>query len=187
MMKSFCMIILILAGCGDGAVTSEEDARKAYMGLDQMVEKAMNLGFKGYAEAKSANIPQQTAAGAEKGTLTLDGKVDQGSSNNKGMQLTFTLTDYVDVPGTTYNTGTNISTLNMSLKKIPDGTMTGTLSGTFQMSGDLEGEVTLSLTLTSDLEADSAVAGGVKRKATTIKVNGTANSQYGNYEINISR
>jgi hypothetical protein len=191
-----CLPLLITnAACGDDGdeVDTEEKARRAYLLLDTMVEKAMDLGFEGFNAATSANIPSQTNTGAVQGTINVTGKVDQGASNNKGMRLFVELIDYsddkddVDQPAVVYNTGAQKPSLVMNLKKIPTGTMDGTLTGGFKMAGQLEGEVVLDLTLASDLEADAGSAGGVKRKAGTIRVTGTATSAYGVYSVDITR
>lgn len=190
-----CLPLLVTtAACSDGdEVDTEEKARRAYLLLDTMVEKAMDLGFEGFNAATSANIPAQTNTGAVQGTINVTGKVDQGSSDNKGMRLFVELIDYsddkddADQPAVIYNTGSQQPSLVMSLKKIPTGTMEGTLGGGFKMAGQLEGEVVLSLTLASDLEADAASAGGVKRKAGTIRVTGTATSAYGVFNVDITR
>jgi len=192
-----CLPLLVAAGaCGDDdeEINSEEEARRAYLGLDKMVEKAMDLGFEGFNAATSANIPAQSNTGDVQGTINVTGKVDQGSSSNKEMRLFVELIDYADLkdpdtgqPTIIYNTGSQQPALDMSLKKIPTGTMAGTLIGGFKMTGQLEGEVVLNLTLTSDLEADSGTAGGVKRKVGSIRVTGTATSPYGVYNVDISR
>ncbi|MCK5795549.1 MAG: hypothetical protein KAI47_00085 [Deltaproteobacteria bacterium] len=191
-----CLPLLMTStACGDdnNAVNSEEEARRAYMLLDKMVEKAMDLGFKGFNAATSANIPAQTDKGAVQGTINVTGQVDHGASNNKGMRLFVELIDYADDkddqdhPMVVYVTGAQKPALNMQLKKIPTGTMDGTLTGGFKMAGHLQGEVVLNLTLISDLEADSASAGGVRRKAGTVQVTGTATSPYGTYNVNLTR
>lgn len=194
-----CLTLLSLAvaasACGDtDEVSSEEQARQAYLGLDRMVEKAMDLGFDGFNAASSANIPEQSTAGDVQGTLKVNGKVDQGSSNNKGMRLTTGLTDYADLkraetndPAVVYDTLSALPALDMSLKKIPDGTMTGTLNGIFSMTGDLTGDVTLNLALAAALEPDPATTGGVRRKAGTITITGSATSSYGVFAVNVSR
>lgn len=181
-------IALLPLSCGDDEeVTSEEEARLSYIGLDVMVGKAMDLGFKGFSEASSANIPTQNGTGDLKGTIAVGGKVDQGSSDNKEMRLTVELVDYQDVdpPRVTYAT-TAPAALDMSLKKIPDGDMTGTMTGRFQMIGDLEGEVELNLILSSQLEPDPSKTDGVRRKPGTGRVTGTATSRYGIYNVDIS-
>lgn len=88
-------LLLVLAACGDG-VTDARSARAAYLGLDAAVEKALNLGFKGFNEATSANIPPQATTGDVRGTMDVTGKVDQGASANKGMRLDVALTEYQD-------------------------------------------------------------------------------------------
>ena len=49
---------VLASGCGSG-VSSDEQARRAYVGLDVAIDKAINLGFDGFNAASSANIPAQ--------------------------------------------------------------------------------------------------------------------------------
>jgi len=186
-----------LSGCGND-ISSDEQARRAYLGLDKSVEKSLQLGFAGFNAASSANIPAQMTAGNAGGTLTITGQVDQGSSSNKGMRLRVGMTGYTDgevkvsededAVDVTYNTTTDTAmqpALNLSLKNIPTGTFDGTLVGTFQMAGDLEGDVTLNLTMTGQLEDDGT--GKVRRKAGTTTVTGTAKSgDAGEYQVNVT-
>ena len=65
-----------LSACG-GSISSDEQARRAYLGLDKSVEKSLQLGFDGFNAASSANIPPQSTNGDETGTLTISGQVDQ--------------------------------------------------------------------------------------------------------------
>jgi hypothetical protein len=179
------LALLVLGGCGDEDLSSSEDARRAYLGLEKMIDKAIDLGFKGFNAATSANIPDQSTTGEVSGALVVGGKVDQGSSSNKEMRLHLTLTEYSDIDGFIYNTGSANPALEMSLKKIPDGTMTGTLNGKFAMTGELEGEVVLALTIAAQLEPDPKDSSKVRRKPGTITVTGTATSAYGTYAVNL--
>jgi hypothetical protein len=187
---------LLLAACG-GSVSSEEEAELAYIGLDGAIERAMDLGFDGFNAADSANIPGQVGQGDESGTMTVNGQVDQGSSDNKGMRLTVALDEYQDVVDVdpeddsevvvTYWTDAEaeLPVLNLSLRNIPDGTITGDFSGTFQMEGDLEGDVTLDVTLEGEIESDGG--GGTQRAAGTITVTGTAQGPGGgSFDIDIT-
>src|SRR5688500_7046862 len=128
-----------LSGCND-EVSSDEQARRAYLGLDKSVEKSLQLGFAGFNAASSANIPAQTGNGDASGTLTITGQVDQGSSANKGMRLRVGMAEYSDGEITpaegeepvdiTYQTNTDTTLqpeLSLSLRNIPNGTFTGTL------------------------------------------------------------
>lgn len=187
----------VAAGCGDDeAVNSDEQARRAYLGLDSAVARSLTLGFAGFNAASSANIPPQTAPGAATGTLTISGQVDQGSSANKGMRLKVGATGYSDGPFTvaeeetltvTYDTTQDVEAqpaLDLSLRGIPTGTFTGTLVGDFEMSGGLQGRVSLNLNMAGALEEDGA--GGVRRKANTTTVTGTAISGDGTFQVNLS-
>jgi hypothetical protein len=173
-----------LTGCGDG-VASEEEAERAYLGLDASIDRAIGLGFDGFNAASSANIPPQTANGTKGGKMIIGGKVDQGASNNKTMSLTITLEAYTDDELLIYDTDpAALPVLDMKLSKIPDGTLEGSLNGTFLMSGELEGPVRLSLSFAGDLEP---AGDGVQRKAGTTTITGSADSDFGIYEVDVTR
>lgn len=185
-------LTLALAACGSDEVDSEEGARAAYLGLDQAVVKAMQLGFDGFnASAGSANIPPQMTTGAVTGTMVISGQVDSGASDNKGMRLDMLLTDYRDTPDdaeivVTYDTGEAVDEqpdIVFTLRNIPDGTLQGTLMGVFHMTGDLEGDVRLNLTFSGTIESDGM--GGTRRQAGTTHVTGTATSSYGTYNVDV--
>jgi hypothetical protein len=180
-----------LAGCGDD-VGSEEDARRAYLGLDKAITKGMQLGFKGFNEASSANIAAQTGNGDKSGTITVTGQVDQGASANKTMSLMMALKDYADNSAEdvaiTYNTASNaLPLLDLKLSNIPTGTVTGTLVGSFTMTGDLEGSVRLNVAISGDLQPTAADPMKVERKPGTTKITGTAESDYGKYDVNVTQ
>jgi hypothetical protein len=177
---------LVLSGCSDD-LSSEEDAERAYLGLDKSVDKSIQLGFDGFNSASSANISPQTTAGDTAGTLTINGKVDQGASDNKTMSLTEQMTGYSDDGVITYDTSGVLPVIDLKLSNVPTGTITGTLSGAFAMSGELEGEVTLSLTIAGDLQATAADPMKVERKPGTTRITGTATSDYGDYAVNVTR
>ncbi len=180
---------------GGGQLSSEEQARRAYVGLDKAVGKSMQLGFDGFNSASSANISPQTAAGMKTGTLTITGQVDQGASANKGMRLKVEMTNYSDgdvaVDGgssvaITYATtdGGTQPALDLSLKNIPNGTFTGTLVGDFEMSGGLSGSVKLDLTMSGAIEG--AGGGKVQRKVGSTNVTGKATSGTGVFQVNVT-
>ena len=56
------------AACGNG-VSSTEDAKNAYLGLDPSVDKGITLGFAGFNAASSANIDPQSADGGASGPV----------------------------------------------------------------------------------------------------------------------
>lgn len=181
-------LALGLAGCSDD-VGSEEDARRAYLGLDKSIDKAMQLGFQGFNAASSANIDPQTTNGDKGGTITISGKVDQGSSANKTMTLNEALKDYTDDGEIVYNTSGTGPVIDLKLANVPTGTVTGTLAGAFTMSGSggLEGSVTLSLTIAGDLQPTDADPMKVERKPGTTHITGTATSDYGVYDVDLTR
>jgi len=152
----------------------------------------MQLGFDGFNSANSASISAQTTAGAKTGTLTITGKVDQGSSANKGMRLEVAMANYsdgdagstVDITYATPLDGGTAPTLDLSLKGIPTGTFTGALNGDFAMSGGLTGTVRLDLALSGQLEAGDG--GTVRRKAGSTTVTGKATSGTGVFQVNVT-
>jgi len=202
LLGSILLVSLALIGCGDDEVDSEEGARQAYLGLDVAIDKSLNLGFDGFNAASSANIDPQTTAGTTSGTITVTGQVDSGSSDNKGMRLVVTLTQYSDLPMdadvyAVYQTRPTedpmmLPALTLMLRNYPMtagemGTLEGTLIGPVGMSGDLEGEVTLNLTLAGMIELDPAGTGDVIRTAGTTHITGTATSSYGTYAVDVTR
>ena len=189
-------VALALSSAGCGGVSSEEQARRAYLGLDKSIGKSLALGFAGFNAATSANISAQSTTGDKSGTLTITGQVDQGASANKGMRLKVGMVDYSDgtqavdggsIGNITYKTATDPAAqpaLELSLKNIPTGTLTGTLVGDFEMAGDMTGPVHLNLTMSGNLEDDGT--GKVRRKAGTTTVSGTATAGQGTYQVNLT-
>lgn len=184
-------------GCGGpkDAVADEESARRAYLGLDRAIDRMIDLGFAGFSAADSANIPEQSEMGDLSGLMVVNGKVDQGSSDNKNMTLSVVLSgDYSDaVPATAdgeedpidvvYNGGPG--TLQVSFKGLPNATMeNSSFKGTYDMTGDLGGVVTLDLVITGMTEEDAS--GAIVRKPGTIHVVGTATSDYGVFDIDVA-
>src|SRR5215470_1521347 len=97
------------AACSN-EVNSTDDAKKAYLGLDTSVDKAIQLGFEGYNEvggAPGANIASHGLDGGTSGTLAVSGTVNNSNSPNKGMRLDETLSNYSDDGKVTYNTDQN--------------------------------------------------------------------------------
>lgn len=190
-------VSLALSACQCGPVKSEEQARQAYLGLDKMVERGLTLGFQGYNAAISANISPQTAQGDASGTITVTGQVDKGSttSGNKGMRLSVALAEYQDRLSEpddkltlTYDTDpAALPKLDLTLRNLPNGTMTGTLVGKFKMRGDLEGEVDLNLSFTANLEPVPEDASAIRRVAGSTHVTGTASSSAGVFNVDVTR
>jgi hypothetical protein len=179
-------LTLFVVGCGNGSVHSDADAQKAYLGLDASIDKAINLGFDGFNAASSANIPTQMTTGTLQGTLTVDGQVDQGASTNKTMRLTTAYVMYADSGKVIYDTtATALPMLTMDLKNIPSGTLTGTFDGAFTMTGDLKNTVTLTLSFTGTLQ--SGGNNTVVRAPGTTHITGTAVSDYGTYNVDVTR
>jgi len=199
---SFGSLALVAVGavsCGppSNSVASENSARLAYMGLDQAIDKALNLGMQGFNMATSANIAPQMATGAVSGTLTVGGQVDQGASPNKQMRLTTEFVTYSDGFAASADAGTlrvtyaagpeTTPSLNLALRNIPNGTFTGTFVRSLQMSGGLMGTVTLDVSFTGSIRAVSGSASAIERTPGTTVITGSAVSDYGTYTINITR
>lgn len=186
---------LLAPSCACGDVGSEQDARIAYLGVDDVVTKALALGFAGFNAASSANIPPQSDTGKESGTIDVTGQVDQGSSDNKGMRLQVALAEYsdgaIDDPETegaeeeiaiVYATADGAPlALAMQLRDIPTGTLSGTLAGTVTMQGDLEGDLELSISFSGTIEDDGG--GGTQRVVGSTEVSGTATSAKGAFDV----
>jgi hypothetical protein len=193
----YVALCVTAVGCSDDEIDSDEAARRAYLCLDQSIQKSLTLGFAGFNAASSANIDPQMTAGAEAGTLTITGQVDQGSSDNKGMRLNVGMVAYSDgalvIDGEeldvdiTYDTNAALELqpfIQMQLKGIPTGTLTGTLGGAYQMSGDIEGETVLELSFSGMLQDDGT--GKVIRVPGTTRVTGSATSGDGRYEVDVT-
>lgn len=186
----------LATGCDEEGVDSEEEARAAYIGLDGAIAKSLTLGLLGFNEATSANIPEQMDVGDVSGTLLVNGQVDQGSSDNKGMRLRLDFTEYQDeIPEpdeelvVIYDTDPEaafeeLPYLEIRLRDIPDGTFEGVLTGEFFMGGELEGSVVLDLSFTGDIQDDGN--GGVERVPGSVVVTGTADSEYGVYDVDVT-
>ena len=196
-MKPLVCLVLssVLVACGSDKVSSEEEARLAYLGLDRAIDRALTLGLQGFNAAQSANIAPQVGNGDVSGTLTVTGQVDQGASNNKELRLKTAFVTYQDrmaggdagATRITYDTDpAALPELDLSLRNIPNGTFTGTLAGAVRMSGDLKGDVTLALTFAGNLQAIPG-GSGVQRAPGTTLVTGTATSSYGTYTIDLTR
>lgn len=190
-MRRMCLVFLFSCGSSSG-VNSTDQAKQAYLGLDESIDKAITLGVKGFNAASSANIPAETTGGDLSGTMTVIGQVDQGASANKQMRLVEALSSYSDTDaGIVYDTSADAgtdgapATLDMSLQGIPSGTLTGSLDGTYGMTGSLKGLVTLQVTFNGQLEPNDA--GGVERMPGKTVITGTATSGSGVYNINITK
>jgi len=197
MRNNSLIVILAFAGActSNSTVSSDEQAKRAYLGLDKSIGKSITLGFTGFNTATNANIAPQMTAGDAGGTLTVTGQVDQGQSANKNMRLYVAMVNYTDGKITVNNTEVNITYststdttmqpyLAMMLQGIPTGTVTGTLTGTYHMAGDLAGDVTLDLMFDGHLMAGPS--GTVVRVAGTTMVTGTAMSKDGMYNVTLT-
>ena len=197
---SAILVASTAGACSDSdAIDSDEQARRAYLGLDTSIEKSIQLGFDGYNSASNANIPEQNSSGDATGTLTITGQVDQGVSANKEMRLYIGMVDYsdgtvlvdadgdeieIDITHQTSEVQMEQPYLQLSSKDIPDGTFTGTLTGLYLLAGDLNGEVELDLTMSASLQD---VGGGVVgRVPGSTTITGTAVSGDGLYEVELS-
>lgn len=183
----FASVCVLGVACADD-VSSDAEARQAYLALDPIVSQALDLGFQGFGAASSANIDPQTAAGAKGGSITVTGKVDQGSSDNKNMDLRLHLAAWTADAAITFATPTDAALqpkLMLSLKKLPDADLTGTLVGDFAMTGSLEKPVSLNLTLTGKTMADAN--GKVVRKPGSMHVTGTATAGGSTFAVDVTR
>jgi hypothetical protein len=199
-MRALVLSVLLVAACSDDdAIDSDEEARRAYLGLDASIEKSLNLGFAGFNSADSANIDPQAGTGDAAGTLTISGQVDQGASANKEMRLYVGMVDYsdgvvavetedgdveVDLTYGTSATQLEQPYLHLSLRDVPDGTFTGELTGVYHLAGDIEGDVELTLTMSGEIM--DAGGGVVARVPGSTTITGTATSGDGVYDVNVT-
>ncbi len=194
-----CVLALTAACGGDDAVDSDEQARRAYLGLDESIQKSIDLGFQGFNAASSANIDPQMTMGTKAGTLTITGQVDQGSSANKGMRLKVGMVGYNDGPfainddgdllEVVYDTDADVATqpaLTLQLKNIPTGTVDGTLMGVYHLSNGLAGTLTLNLTIAGTLMAGSGNQTTVRVPGNTTVTGTATNADGGVYNIQIT-
>jgi hypothetical protein len=185
---------LLLAACSsNSSINSNEEARRAYLGLDKSVSKSLTLGFQGWAAASNANIPSQSTAGDLSGMLTITGKVDQGNPSQVTMSLNVGMTMYSDGKITVDDKGNTINvtyatdsaaqpSLSLKLNASAGNTINGTLAGDYTMSGDLSGKVTLNLSISGKF---SGTAPNVTRVPGSTTVTGTATSADGGvYMVN---
>lgn len=196
------LIALLGTACSDDdeGIDSNEEARRAYFGLDGSIEKSLQLGFAGFNAASSANIDPQVTVGDLAGMLTITGQVDQGASANKGMRLRIGMVDYTDgevlivqagkddvIVNLTYDTDADVTLqpfLDLKLANIPNGTFNGTLNGKYVMDGDIDGTAELDLTFAGKLMSNGT--GGTTRVPLMTTITGTAKSGDGTFEVNIT-
>jgi hypothetical protein len=190
------VLSLLAAQCG--GVSNAESARRAYIGLDKAVDRALSLGFDGFNAATDANIPPQMGNGDVAGTMLVTGQVSQGSSSNREMRLLVTLTDYRDMV-TDNGDGGSGAALRLIYSKPANGTpiamdislrppmFTGTLAGTVNMTGELEGAVTVNVTMSGQLMSMSGSGSRLQRVPGTTRITGTVTSSYGTYNVDVTR
>ncbi|MBL8679023.1 MAG: hypothetical protein JNK05_07645 [Myxococcales bacterium] len=195
-LSSLALLAALSAQCG--GVSNAEAARKAYVGLDRAVDRALSLAFDGFNAATSANIPAQTGNGDVMGTMLVEGQVSQGSSSNREMRLRVTLTNYRDTVRDNGDGGTGAElrliydmpqggtplTFDLSLRP---PTFTGTMTGTLRMTGEIEGTVTLNLMMSGQLESMSGMGSRLMRVAGSTRIQGTVTSGSTTFNVDVMR
>jgi hypothetical protein len=91
--------------------------------------------------------------------------------------------DHEDLEITYYTNDGNLPHVELSLRDIPDGTLTGTLIGTYEMHGDIEGEATLDLQFDGTIQDDGS--GGVTRTPGGTHVTGVATAGDAHYDVDV--
>ena len=199
------LFVLLAVGCNNDNVSSDEDARRAYLGLDTSISKSINLGFQGFNAASSANIPAQMTTGDKAGTVTITGQVDQGASDNKTMRLEIGMVMYDDGDIVINDKGdtihvvydTDVDPLNqpyleMKLSMIPTGTLDGKMStnasmnGVYHLSGDLKGTLAIEVTFNGMLMACTAPCMVLRVPGSTHVVGTATNNDGGVYMIDLT-
>lgn len=196
--STLAVAVLSLLAAQCGGVSNADGARRAYLGLDRAVDRALSLAFDGVNAASSANIPPQMASGDLAGTMLVEGQVSQGSGSNREMRLLVTLTDYRDNVSDNGDGGSGAA-LRLIYSKPASGTpiamdlslrppmFTGTFAGTVNMTGELAGSVTVNVTLSGQLESMSGSGSRLQRVAGTTRITGTVTSAYGMYPVDVTR
>jgi hypothetical protein len=199
MWNGIFVVVFLLGACGSDnskSVDSNEQARRAYLGLDKSISKSLALAFAGYDAASNANIPTETAMGDATGTLTITGKVDKGNISQLSMSLGQAMAKYSDgkfiydapksdMIAITYDTTADATQPSLSLKLngSAGNTINGTLVGDYTMTGDLQGTVTLDVMLSGTF---SGSGNTIMRVVGSTHVTGTAaNSSGGMYTIDV--
>lgn len=191
---------LFVAACSSDAVDSNEQARRAYLGLDKSIGKELALGFKGFSDASNANIPTESGTGDKSGTVAISGHVDAGSSTNKTMHVNVAMVMYSDGPVAyddqnhtvtiTYDTDTTVANqplLSLTFNGFTStpGAYVGDLNGTYHLSGDLKGDVDLALHFSGMTSYDSGTM-QVSRTPGSTTVTGTATDGDGMFTVDVT-
>lgn len=130
--------------------------------------------------------------------MTVNGQVDQGSSDNKGLRLDVGLENYADLEDldeedpddddlvVTYDTDAGtLPAVELKLRDIPEGTMEGTFAGVVYMTGDLEGGLDFDLTLAGTITSDGG--DGVSRVPDSCAISGTVTNEGGGvYDVDLT-
>jgi hypothetical protein len=196
-MRKLLSILVVMGACTNNSVNSDEQARRAYLGLDKSVSKSLTLAFQGYDATSNANIPTQMTSGDAMpgGTLAISGQVSHGNVNQASMSLDVGMVSYSDSPividdkntkiNVTYNTGTtNTPALNIKLNGSSGNALSGSLVGDYTMTGDLKGTVTLDLTIAGTFTGSGT---SIMRVEGSTTITGTVvNSSGGMYTVNVT-
>jgi hypothetical protein len=169
------------AGCGPSPA---EAAEQAYLGLDAVVPKIVDLALAGRKAATSASMPDEETDGAFTGTMLLRGQVQKPTKDSAKLTLVLGMAEYCDDGKHSYDTDSSrLPAVSMQIDE--NVTFTGTLTGEVTVSDALHGPVTLDLSFDGKL----AVAGefGALRSPNATHVHGT--SQFGgvSYAVDVTK
>ena len=136
------VITSLIPACSDDGVSSDEEARRAYFGMDESIANSSRSALQASTPRPAPTSRRSRPRAPRAGTITITGQVDQGNSNNKGMRLHVGMAGYTDgqvvIDGKALDVNITYATnadsalqpaLTLSLKNIPTGTLTGTLVG----------------------------------------------------------
>lgn len=174
------------AGCSDSPPAADPHQIESYFGLDSSIIQAIDIGFAGMRATSTANIPMWPTNGRAHGQLVVQGQVDQGASSRTTLRLDTAYSAYSDDGTVIYDTMPEAPPLlALTLRGGQYGTLHGTFEGVFNMSGALHGSLTLLLTLDGQLQPDGTM--WAARVPYSTQIIGTAVSDYGTYQVDVTR
>ncbi len=162
--RTLCLLTALpLCACGGDDVNNAQAVQKIFDDFQPTMEKIIKQGLAAKdASTNGANITPVSANGTNKGTLTIGGKVAQGTSLNENLDLWVQLDGpYSDSGKIFYATDNSSDTTKLQFglqmsNQPQDNGMSGTLVGPLKVTGDIEGTAAFDLRFATDLTDDDA-------------------------------